>query len=227
VNENNVQIMSNSQSRFLLSTFIKDSGLSSTGLPILPIAKEQTRPKNDVLFYVLMKTTSNNMVFFDHQNKCRPALRVEVLSLCIGDSSFDHVPMNSFHCKTSGDASIKNTIVETMQNRVLEMTVVFFIDASQISVSHESVVLDISPLPSASFFLFFYDTKSIFHHDRHYTGNARSSTFLPFTQQNRPKMQGTKVVYPPFLLAPLFQNTWDCIRCKTTKRGGVKITTRS
>jgi hypothetical protein len=103
-----------------------------------------------------------------------------------------------------------------MQNPVLEMTVVFFIDASQISVSHESVILDISPFPSSSFFLF-----------RHYTENDRSSTFLPFTQQNRPKMQGAKVVYPPFLLAPLFQNTWDCIRCKTTKRGGVKITTRS
>jgi hypothetical protein len=114
-----------------------------------------------------------------------------------------------------------------MQNPVLEMTVVFFIDASQISVSHESVILDISPFPNASFFLFFYDTTSIFHHDRHYTENDRSSTFLPFTQQNPPKMQGTKVVYPPFLLLPLFQNTWDCIRCTTTKRGGVKIKTRS
>jgi hypothetical protein len=42
-----------------------------------------------------MKTSSNSMVFFDHQNKCRPALGVEVLSLCIGDSSFNHVLLHS------------------------------------------------------------------------------------------------------------------------------------
>jgi hypothetical protein len=34
-------------------------------------------------------------VFFDHQNKDRPALRVEVSSLYMGDSSFNHVPLNS------------------------------------------------------------------------------------------------------------------------------------
>jgi hypothetical protein len=40
---------------------------------------------------------------------------------------------------------------------------------SKIWLSHdESVVLDISPFPNASFFLFFNDTKSILHHDRHY-----------------------------------------------------------
>jgi hypothetical protein len=76
-------------------------------------------------------------------------------------------------CKTSRDASIKITIVDTKQNRVFVTPVVFFIDASQISVSHESVVLDISPFANASFFLFFYDTKSVSHHDWHYTENDR------------------------------------------------------
>jgi hypothetical protein len=39
---------------------------------------------------------------------------------------------------------------------------------------HESVALDIRPSPNASFFLFFNNTISIFHHDRHcqeMTGN--------------------------------------------------------
>jgi hypothetical protein len=43
---------------------------------------------------------------------------------------------------------------------------------SKISLSHESVILDISLFPNASFFLFFHDTKSIFHHDRHYPRNG-------------------------------------------------------
>jgi hypothetical protein len=54
-------------------------------------------------------------------------------------------------------------------------------------LSHESVILDISPFLNASFFLFFNDTKSIFHHDRHFaqmTGNQLSccsSNQLSFT----------------------------------------------
>jgi hypothetical protein len=126
VNENNVQIMSNSQSRFLLSTFLQDSGRSSTGLPILPIAKEQTRPKNDVWFYVLMKTTSNNMVFLDHQNKCSPCW--SFVSLLYRGFKFHPCAIAvSGHCKTSRDASIKNTIVDTVQNWVFVMPVVFYI----------------------------------------------------------------------------------------------------
>ena len=35
------------------------------------------------------------MVFRNHQNKDMPALRVEVSSLYIGDSNFDHVPLAS------------------------------------------------------------------------------------------------------------------------------------
>jgi hypothetical protein len=34
-------------------------------------------------------------VFSEHQNKGRPALGIEVSSLCIGNSSFDHVLMHS------------------------------------------------------------------------------------------------------------------------------------
>jgi hypothetical protein len=36
-----------------------------------------------------------------------------------------------------------------------------------------------------------------------------------------------KVDYLPFLLPPLLWNTWDCIRCKTTKTGGVKSKERT
>jgi hypothetical protein len=44
---------------------------------------------------------------------------------------------------------------------------------SKIRMSHESVILDISPFPNASFFLFFHDTKSIWNSDRHYPRNDR------------------------------------------------------
>jgi hypothetical protein len=37
------------------------------------------------------------------------------------------------------------------------------------------------------------------------TGNQHSCLYI---QQNRPKMQGKKVDYLPFLLPPLFRNTW-------------------
>jgi hypothetical protein len=40
------------------------------------------------------------MAFFDHQNEGWPAFHVEVLSLCTGDSSFDHV---LFHSKKVKD----------------------------------------------------------------------------------------------------------------------------
>jgi hypothetical protein len=55
VNESSSDCVAKGQSSFLLSTFLQDSGRNSTGLPILPIVKEQIRPKNDVWFYVLMK----------------------------------------------------------------------------------------------------------------------------------------------------------------------------
>jgi hypothetical protein len=40
-------------------------------------------------------------------------------------------------------------------------------------------------------------------------------------------MNDKEVDYPPFLLPPLFRNAWDCTCCKTTKRGGVKISQRT
>jgi hypothetical protein len=40
-------------------------------------------------------------------------------------------------------------------------------------------------------------------------------------------MQGKKVDYLPFLLPPLFRNTWDYKRCKIAKREGVKIKGRT
>jgi hypothetical protein len=83
------------KSSFLLSAFLRGSSTTATWLTNLFCLKEPNKIKNDVWFYVLMKTSSKTMVFFNHQNKCRPALRVEVSSLCIGDSSFNHVLMHS------------------------------------------------------------------------------------------------------------------------------------
>jgi hypothetical protein len=58
-------------------------------LPILSILKEQNKAYISCVVSVSMKTSSNTMVFFDHQNKDWPALGVEASSLCIGDSNFD------------------------------------------------------------------------------------------------------------------------------------------
>jgi hypothetical protein len=80
---------------FLLSTFLQLSSTHSTGVVILPCLKDPNKTAFDVWFYVLMKTTSNNIVFFDHQNKCLHALPVEVSSLYMGDSKLDHVPLLS------------------------------------------------------------------------------------------------------------------------------------
>jgi hypothetical protein len=43
--------------------------------------QEQKKNKKEVLLYVLMIISSSTMVFFDDQNKCGPALCVEVWSL--------------------------------------------------------------------------------------------------------------------------------------------------
>jgi hypothetical protein len=60
-----------------------------------PVLRLHPRPKNDVWFYVLMIISSKSMSFFHHQNKGRPALRVEISSLYTGDSNFDHVLLHS------------------------------------------------------------------------------------------------------------------------------------
>jgi hypothetical protein len=78
-----------------LSTFLRGSSIHSTGVFILPCLKEPNKIKNEVWFYVLIIISSKSMAFFDHQNKGRPALRVEVSCLCNGDSNLDHVPLKS------------------------------------------------------------------------------------------------------------------------------------
>jgi hypothetical protein len=77
-----------SKSSFLLATFLRGSGTKSTGVFNFPCLKEPNKIKNEVCFYVFMKTSSKTMVFFDqtmvffdHQNKCRLDLRVELSSL--------------------------------------------------------------------------------------------------------------------------------------------------
>jgi hypothetical protein len=80
---------------FFLLLFLRGSSRKPTELPILFCLKERNKTAFDVWFYVLMKTTSKTMVFFDHQNKGLPALGVEVSCLCNGDSNLDHVRMHS------------------------------------------------------------------------------------------------------------------------------------
>jgi hypothetical protein len=89
------QIHGKWKSSFVLSTFLRGSSTNSTGCLMFPCLKEWNKTAFDVWFYVLMTTTSKSMVFFDHQNKCRHALRVELSSLCMGDSNFNHVLMHS------------------------------------------------------------------------------------------------------------------------------------
>jgi hypothetical protein len=45
--------------------------------------------------------------------------------------------------------------------------------------------------------LFFNDTKSIFHHDRHCQEMAGNQLSCHFKQENRLKLNGKKVVYLP------------------------------
>jgi hypothetical protein len=69
------------KSSFSSSIFLPGSGTKATQLTNLFCLKEPNKIKNEVWFYVLMTTTSKSMVFLDHQNKCRLALRFEVSSL--------------------------------------------------------------------------------------------------------------------------------------------------
>jgi hypothetical protein len=80
---------------FLLSTSLRGSGTDPTGVFNFPCLKEWNKTAFDVWFYVLMIIPSSITGFFGHQNKCRPALRVEVSCLCMGDSNLDHVPLHS------------------------------------------------------------------------------------------------------------------------------------
>jgi hypothetical protein len=129
----------------------------------------------------------------------------------------------SVRWKTSRDASIKNSIVDTTQNRVFEMPVVFFIDAS-----HEFVILDISPAPNASFSLFFSRNKIYFSS---WPALPQKWQVINITAVHTTKSRGNaskKGDYLPFLLPLLFRNKlWDCIRCKIAKRGGVRSKERT
>jgi hypothetical protein len=85
-------VWQNGDAAFLL-LFLQDTGTHSTGVLILPCLNTANKTAFDVWFYVLMIISSKSMVFFDHQNKGRPALRVEVSSLYMRDSNLDHVPL--------------------------------------------------------------------------------------------------------------------------------------
>jgi hypothetical protein len=129
------------------------------------------------------------------------------------DASKDHY--NAFQCKTGGVVWMSGMWGNGIWMR------------PEISLSHWSVILDISPSTDSSFFLFFWWYKIYFP----------SWPALPQKWQviNTPAVHPTKsrgnaskkVDYLPFLLPPLFGNTWDCIRCKTAKRGDVKISKRT
>jgi hypothetical protein len=80
------------ESRVFLSVFLQGSGTKATGPHILFCLKKPNKTAFDVCFCVLMLISSSITGFFVHQNKGGHALGVEILSLCTGDSSFDHVP---------------------------------------------------------------------------------------------------------------------------------------
>jgi hypothetical protein len=119
VNETSSKYTARRKSSFLSSSFLQLSSRNSTGVLILSCLNEPNKTAFDVWFYVLIKTSSKTMVFFDHQNKGRPPPHVDVSSLYKGDSNLDHVPLNSpsvprltgmhemtitlqSHCKTGG-----------------------------------------------------------------------------------------------------------------------------
>jgi hypothetical protein len=93
------QIHVKRKSSFLLSTFLQGSGTKSTQHPIFSCLMEPNKTKNGVWFYRFWKEVLDYLVlsrcFSKHRNKGRPAPSVEVSCLCNGDSSFDHVPMDS------------------------------------------------------------------------------------------------------------------------------------
>jgi hypothetical protein len=97
--QNNVLLCGKRKSSFHSTTFLQLSSRNSTGVLNFPCLKEWNKTKNGVWFYWFWKEVLDYLVlsrcFSKHQNKCRPALCIEVSSLCMGDSSFNHVLMHS------------------------------------------------------------------------------------------------------------------------------------
>jgi hypothetical protein len=66
----------------------------------------------------------------------------------------------------------------------------------------------------------FNDTKSIWNNDRHCTQMTGNQHFCCSSNKNARKCKQENCL-PTIPSRWLFANTWDCIRCKTAKRGGV------
>jgi hypothetical protein len=78
----------------------------------------------------------------------------------------------------------------------------------KISSFHKSVILDISPSTDSSFFLFFHDTKSILHNDRHFTemkGNQHSC--CASNKISHEEMQAKKLITYHFFASFLLKHT--------------------
>jgi hypothetical protein len=80
------------KSSFSPSSFLQGYSTKATGPHILLCLKETNKIKIEVWFIVLMKTSSNITGFFIHQKLVRAC---SLSSLYMGDSNFNHVPMNS------------------------------------------------------------------------------------------------------------------------------------
>jgi hypothetical protein len=117
-----------------------------------------------VFYQVVAKCArlSRNITWNFRASKLMPACSLS--SLYMGDSSFNHVPLHCVSCKTRQDASSNHHHAFPWQNRWCCVEVgnvrgngIWMYP--KISLSHESVLLDLSPSFSLD------DTKSIFHHD--------------------------------------------------------------
>jgi hypothetical protein len=155
-------------------------------------------------------------------------------SLYKGDSTFNHVPLQSLsiarlagmHQKTITLHSHCKTGVVAWSSGMWGNGILMPPKNSKISVSHESVVLDIALFQMPHFSC----SSMILNLFPIMTGIVHKWQVINTPAVHPTKSRGNaskKIDYLPFLLPPLFWNTWDCIRCKTAKRGGVMISQRT
>jgi hypothetical protein len=165
------------------------------GFPFCPYSRRKQDQKmrcGFMFWWRGVKLSSIIVLFRNHQNKGRTALHVGLSSLYKGDSSFDHVlllcltvpRLDRMHQNTITMHSHDKTGIVVQRSGMWCNGILMHPKNTKILLPHKSVILDLSPFPNASFFLFFNDSTSFLHHDRHFPRNDRLSTFLLFFQQN-------------------------------------------
>jgi hypothetical protein len=177
------------------------------------------------------------MVFFVHQNKCRPALHIEVSSLCIGDSSFKHVLMHSptvprlarIHQKTITLHSLPKRGIVVWRSGMWGIGILMhpgFLFCIMIGIVYVSPTQEtgnsIQKLNGVLVCSSYFDHTGGHGgtHDSSFRKVDKQSSYL-FTQQDRPEMQGMKIDYLPWSCFDSLQPHVIAISCKTAKTGGV------